>query len=212
MRVFYFTGSTFGLMDLESRHLKVSEFNNLNDPFELLGVEMSDVNVRKAMIFEKSQILKSKGLICFSDNKYDPVQWAHYAENHKGICLGFDIPDKFLREVNYVPLRLAKSTLSEPNKREKLLITKFKHWAYEQEQRLIIDLANRERVDNLIYEKFSSNMSLKEIYIGCKSSLEYTDIKKAFSSGKKEVIIKHTRPAFKEFKIVWDKSKKSERI
>ena len=34
------------------------------------------------------------------------MQWAHYADGHKGLCLGFDISDHLLAEVNYVDERL----------------------------------------------------------------------------------------------------------
>ncbi len=207
--VYYFTSSKHGLSNLSNRHIKVSRFNNLNDPFELLGIEMSDRDVRNAIEFEKSQIAASKGLICFSENKYDPVQWAHYGENHKGICLGFEIPETNLKPVKYVSSRLAKSVLSDENKQERILTTKFKHWDYEQERRLIIDLEKNTLNDEIVFEDFSANLELKEVYIGCKSKLTYDDIRNSFKTVKGKVIVKHTRPAFKDFRIVWDQSKKS---
>ena len=208
MLVYYFTSEEYGLINLENKHLKVSDFSNLNDPFELLGIEMSDKDVRAAVQFEKSQIAKTKGLLCFSENKYDPVQWAHYGDSHKGVCLGFEIPETNLKQVNYVSSRLAKSTLDDPNKHEKLLTTKFKHWAYEQERRLIVNLSSQ--ISNgLVFEDFSADMTLKEIYIGCKSDLTFSDIQKKYESDGEKVVIKHTRPAFKDFRIVWDKKKKS---
>ena len=209
MNVYYYTSSDHGLSNIENRHLKISEFQNLNDPFELLGVEMSDKDVRKALEFEKSLIAKSKGLICFSSNKYDPVQWAHYADNHKGVCLGFDIPEKKLNKVKYVSSRLAKSTLDDPDKTTKLLSTKFKHWEYEKEYRLVIDISHKSRNNGLLFEKFTSEIILKEIYIGCRSKLTFEDIKKRFNSNSKDILIKYTRPAFKDFRIVWDQKKKS---
>lgn len=208
MLVYYFTSAKYGLINLENKHLKVSDFSNLNDPFELLGVEMSDKDVRVAIQFEKSKIAKTKGLLCFSENKYDPVQWVHYGDSHKGVCLGFEIPETNLKQVNYVSSRLAKSTLDDSNKHEKLLTTKFKHWAYEQERRLIINLGNQ--INNgLVFEKFSVEMALKEIYIGCKSDLTFSDIQEKYESDEEKVVIKHTRPAFKDFRIVWDQKKKS---
>jgi len=75
MRVFYFTSAKWGLESIKKARLKVSDFSNVNDPFELLGIEMRDKNVRRAMKFEKSKISKNSGLVCFSENKYDPVQW-----------------------------------------------------------------------------------------------------------------------------------------
>jgi len=169
---------------------------------------MSDKDTRTAVQFEKSKIANTKGLLCFSENKYDPVQWAHYGDSHKGVCLGFEIPEKNLIKVNYVSSRLAKSTLGDPNKHQKLLTTKFKHWVYERERRLIITLTNQIN-NNLIFEKFSEEMALKEVYIGCKSDLTFSDIQKSYISEDIKVSIKHTRPAFKDFRIVWDQKKKS---
>ena len=212
LRVYYFTKVKYALSNLEKRHLKVSQFNKLNDPFELLGVEMSDKDVRKALEFERSQIAKTKGLICFSENKYDPVQWAHYAENHTGVCLGFEVPDERLRQVKYVSSRLARSTLDGNDKQERLLTTKFKHWEYEKERRLILDLRERSSVEGLIFEPFSSAVKLVEIYIGCRSTLKFDDITNVFGSGDDSVLVKHTRPAFKDFRIVWDRKNKSIRV
>ncbi|MBE1161567.1 DUF2971 domain-containing protein [Dyella acidiphila] len=33
---------------------------------------------------------------------HDPVQWAHYAKKHQGPCLGFDVSNELLTQVNYV--------------------------------------------------------------------------------------------------------------
>jgi len=140
MILYYFTSTIYGIENLKRRRLKISDFSNVNDPFELLGIELRDKEVRKAVNFEKSKISKKNGLLCFSEDKYNPVQWAHYADNHKGVCLGFEIPEKKLRKVKYVSERLARDTLDQPDCNEKLLTTKFSHWSYEQERRLIIQL------------------------------------------------------------------------
>ena len=212
MIVYYFTSAKYGIENLKNRRLKVSDFSNVNDPFELLGIELRDKDVRKAVNFEKSQISKRYGLLCFSEDKYNPVQWAHYADNHKGVCLGFDIPEKKLKKVKYVAERLARETLDQPDCNEKLLTTKFNHWSYEQERRLIVDLDSSQiNGGGLRFESFSDEMVLKEVYIGCKSELKFADISSAYKSGNKSVITKVTRPSFRDFRIVWDQSKKSER-
>jgi|TARA_B110000093_G_C12819595_1_gene346350 hypothetical protein len=212
MIVYYFTSAEYGLENLKNRRLKVSDFSNVNDPFELLGIELRDKGVRKAVNFEKLQISKKCGLLCFSEDKYNPVQWAHYADNHKGVCLGFDIPEKKLKKVKYVAARLARETLDQPDCNEKLLTTKFNHWSYEQERRLIVDLNNNLINDGgLRFEIFSEDMVLKEVYIGYKSKLKAADISSSYKSGDKSVITKITRPSFRDFRIVWDQREKSER-
>ncbi len=212
MIVYYFTSEKYGIENLKNRRLKVSDFSNVNDPFELLGIELRDRDVRKAVNFEKSQISKKYGLLCFSTDKKNPVQWAHYADNHKGVCLGFDVPEKKLKTVKYVKERLARETLDQSDCNEKLLTTKFRHWVYEQERRLIIDLNSTQiNGDGLRFVSFSEDMVLKEVYIGCKSKLKFACISSAYKSGDKSVITKITRPSFRDFHIVWDQGKKSER-
>ncbi len=164
------------------------------------------------MNFQKSLISKKNGLLCFSEDKYNPVQWAHYAENHKGVCLGFEIPEGLLRKVKYVSERLTRETLEQPDCHEKLLTTKFNHWSYEQERRLILELHKYFKDSNgLRFKEFDSDMALREVYIGCKSELKYEDITAAYSTGNNSVIVKVTRPSFRDFRIVWDQSKKSVR-
>jgi hypothetical protein len=40
-------------------------------------------------------------MLCFSRDWHNPVQWSHYADKHRGICLGFDVPDSLLVPVQY---------------------------------------------------------------------------------------------------------------
>jgi hypothetical protein len=41
-------------------------------------------------------------MLCFSRTSSNILMWSHYGDNHKGICLGFDVPDEFARDVRYV--------------------------------------------------------------------------------------------------------------
>lgn len=213
MLLYYFTCAKYGLDNLRNRRLKISDFSSVNDPFELLGIGLGDKSVRRAVNFEKSKISKESGLICFSEDKYNPVQWANYADKHQGICLGFEVSEKLARKVKYISERLAKATLNECDCNERLLITKFKHWEYEKERRLLLKLSDHPKnSDGLRFKSFDDVLSLREIYIGFKSSVTYDEIISAYCSGEKRVVVKTTRPAFRDFRIVWDKSKKSKRI
>jgi hypothetical protein len=212
MILYYFTSAKYGIENLKRRRLKISDFSNVNDPFELLGIELRDKKIRKAAMFERTKISKKNGLLCFSEDKYNPVQWAHYAENHKGVCLGFEVSEKILKKVKYISERLARETLEQSDCNEKLLTTKFSHWFYEQERRLIIELSKYSKDnDGLRFKEFGSDMVLKEVYIGCKSELKFKDITSSYNGGDNSVIVKKTRPSFRHFRIVWDQSKKSVR-
>lgn len=212
--IFYnFVSARYGLENLRNRRLKISEFNNVNDPFELLGIELNDRDIRAIVKSQRKNILKNKGLLCFSEDRHNPVQWAHYADNHKGMCLGFEIPEEKLKKVKYVSERLDKDVLNQMDYDEKILTTKFSHWSYEKERRLIIKLSNHPAEHNgLRFYDFMNGIELKEIYIGCKSSLKFEDIKSAYTSKDKSVIVKMTRPSFKDFRIVWNQRFKSLRI
>ena len=64
MRVYYLTGAQFALSNLALRRIKIARFEDLNDPFDLLGVDVGDKEHRAAFRATKEQINESKGLIC----------------------------------------------------------------------------------------------------------------------------------------------------
>jgi len=45
MRVYKFLTAEFALQNLIKRQIKISEFHDMNDPFELWGIKLSDPNV-----------------------------------------------------------------------------------------------------------------------------------------------------------------------
>ena len=106
MRVYHFIDEVHGLQDLREKRLKIARINELNDPFELMGVELSNCELRQAMENMKEDVSAKLGILCFSESWESPVQWAHYANRHKGLCLGFDVPKRFLTKVNYCDKRL----------------------------------------------------------------------------------------------------------
>ncbi len=110
MRVFHFRDEKNGLKSLKERRLKITRIMELNDPFEFLGAELSNLDFRKAINATKNQISKTTGILCFSKNWRNPVQWSHYAKEHKGICMGFDIRKRLLAKVDYVDERLSVSS------------------------------------------------------------------------------------------------------
>ena len=38
---------------------------------------------------------------CFSKSENNPLMWAHYADNHNGICLTFDFPNDFANQIGW---------------------------------------------------------------------------------------------------------------
>src|SRR5260221_8529019 len=89
MRVYKFISSKYGLKALREQRLKISEVDSLNDPFDLLPFDLSNPAIRQWLVGERSKIGKSFGLLCFSKQWQNFLLWTHYAEGHRGLCLGF---------------------------------------------------------------------------------------------------------------------------
>lgn len=109
MRVHYLTSSQYTLSKIALRRIKVSRFSDLNEPFELLAMDLSDRQHRAAIRATKEELNKNRSLICFSKSWTNPLLWGHYAERHTGFCLSFDVPDKLLAEVIYAesPMKIS---------------------------------------------------------------------------------------------------------
>jgi hypothetical protein len=83
------------------------------------------------------------GVTCFCKVRADILMWAHYADKHKGLCFEFDgsVNCKFFGEAqqvqyeDYTPLVLLGDDSSKMM--ERIILTKSKHWSYEQEYRII---------------------------------------------------------------------------
>ena len=144
MRVYHFLSAIHGLDDIRKQRLKISEIDQLNDPFELWCVSQEDRRLRLALREYKKEMTKRFGMICFCKHWHNPLLWSHYADKHRGMCLGFDVDDRGLRPVNYVEER---SDLTMPPTKEsadELLFSKYRDWQYEEELRNWFKLDERE--------------------------------------------------------------------
>lgn len=147
MRVFHFLSKENALSDIALSRIRISRYSELNDPFELLAADIAKPDVRRAMRKMKEHLDRTTGLLCFSSNWKNPVLWSHYASKHRGICLGFDLEDRYACKIDYVRERLPVVYKSgNPSKGvdetyvSRLTRTKFVHWEYEEEVRMFIGL------------------------------------------------------------------------
>ena len=109
MRVYHFLASEYGLSDIALKRMKIARFGDLNDPFELLAVNVGGrKNLRKVLRNWKATLNDKRGLLCFSKKWENPVLWSHYAASHTGFCLGFDLNDNrvAVTEVKYSRKRI----------------------------------------------------------------------------------------------------------
>lgn len=215
MRVYHFLNEQFGVDDLLKRRLKVATLNDLNDPFELFAVSLTNVTVRRAFQKMKEELSRTRGLLCFSRDWHNSVQWSHYADRHRGLCLGFDVPDESVGPVTYSGKRIAAriDQLTVPRLLDQttavsLLFTKFSHWSYEDEMRAFVTLEDRDPETGLYFAEFSDRLRLREVIVGAASKLTRADIHNALGEIAPTVAAWKARLAFSSFSIVRQKNER----
>jgi Protein of unknown function (DUF2971) len=213
MRVFHFVNKKYGLEDIQRRRLKIATLPELNDPFELFGINLSNPELRCAFRATKEELSINRGILCFSKSWHNPVQWSHYAEKHTGLCLGFDVPDEHLAPVNYSGRRLAVAaqTLLNPSEidaatAKKFLFTKFAHWRYENEVRCFLSLDERDEDSGLYFAEFSDRLALKQVIVGAESNASREVLNKVLGDLAGHVEVIKARLAFASFSVVRQKN------
>ena len=212
MRVYHFLNKQCGLENIRKRRLKIATIMALNDPFEFLGLELSNRELRRAIVKTKKTLAKSRGLLCFSKNWSNPVQWAHYADKHKGLCLGFDVPEEYLVPVTYSSKRLSQEAEKIMDGGEidealmlRLLTTKYYHWQYEKELRRFVPLEEKDK-NGFYFADFSEDLMLKQVIVGSLSDISRAEVTEALGSLMNKVEVFKARPAFKSFRVVRNKN------
>jgi hypothetical protein len=168
VRVYHLLSAENGLSDVSLRRIRISRIRDLNDPFELLAVRADGNELRKVLRSWGDEFNRGKGLLCFSKAWHNPVLWSHYASKHRGMCLGFDVADGLLQDVQYTKDRLSvpyienmpEVRLDEDFVRE-LLRTKFEHWAYEEEVRAFVALDHSTVESGSYFHPFDAAIALK---------------------------------------------------
>ncbi len=122
-----------------------------------------------------------KGIVSFAEREDCPLMWSHYGDQHRGICLGYSVPESAtgdVHEVTYDGGRLVKASEvgamldgddeARASVDEAVMLRKAESWAYEQEWRLI----GRRGTEG-------SPLELEEIVfgMGCRESVKYTVMK-----------------------------------
>lgn len=207
MRIYHFLNKKHGLNAVQNARLKVGRINELNDPFEHAHLNTDNYVIRQVVKGRKNSANRLHGIICFSKNYSSPVQWAHYADSHKGLCLGFDVPSEDLIEIEYLDERGAEKefkSLLDYNREEfirYMLSKKHKHWTYEEEVRLLVNFGKRKKDDSLVFKEFSNEMKLVEVIMGFRSRLRKKDIKESLSVNGQNIEISLVAPSKTKYEM-----------
>jgi hypothetical protein len=204
VRVYHFLSARNALDDLESRRLKLSEIDKLNDPFELWCVAQGDPRRRAALRRYKAQMSQRFGMLCFCREWHNPVLWSHYADKHAGMCLGFDVPGSLVKPVKY---KFRRSQLRLPptkDEADELLYTKYRDWRYERELRSWFELKDRDPASGLYFYDLNEQIRLREVIVGPLCRVTKARILTALGGYETKVRIVKGRLAFKTFRVVQD--------
>ena len=105
----------------------------------------------------RDQLSKKYGVTSFSSSRNDVKMWTHYADNCKGIVVGYNVDvwvnhlvgTSILREVNYanrLPLVAGPRVVNQQNAYA-LMSSKGLSWEYEREWRLITELSSAYEIE-----------------------------------------------------------------
>lgn len=169
------------------------------EAFKYLSRVVSDKQQKEEYIARQSDefqktVLQSFGICSFSEVPDDILMWSHYCDGHKGFCIKFNrAPDNILAEAKPVDYPKSNEFLSfnywlgkteaQIDELVKIILTKSRHWDYEEEWRLI------EAPDNLKPDykgheiEYPDNM-LSGIIFGSRMNKKSRATLKAILSGK----------------------------
>jgi len=213
VRLYYFTTGLHGLASIRQKRLKLSYLDRLNDPFEFLGFDLRNKPLRKAMHGLKAAMARRYGMVCMSTTWSHPLMWAHYGENHRGLCLGLDADDANLLKVEYVKSRLKLedfkiadvSQLTEDHMK-RLIATKFAAWSYENEYRFFARLETPDPTSGLHFVEYGDGLHLREVIVGMDAPLTRSELDESLGQTRTSVKRFKVRPAFKSFALVRNKN------
>jgi|SRR6267143_3161473 len=201
MRVYHFLPANWALHDIEKRRIKISEIDQLNDPFELWCVAQRDRRLREALRGFKKQLAERFGVICFCKQWHNPLLWSHYADKHRGICLGFEIDERGLKAVSYVTERPNLQIPPTKESMDELLFTKYRDWQYEEEWRNWFGLDERDASGHYFYP-FDDMVRLCEVIAGPLCDTPKARIDKALRGCNDHIQVIKARLAFRTFRVV----------
>lgn len=144
----------------------------VDDPAQfLLGQYVQDELLRRY----------DKGVFSLAERANCPLMWSHYGDQHRGVCLGYSVPEAAagdVRKISYGGSRLVEASdvsamlKGDVGARRKVddavLLKKAKPWAYEREWRLIGPRGEQD-----------SPLELEEVVFGtrCATSVKYAVVK-----------------------------------
>ena len=205
MRLYHYLSAKHALEDIRCSRLKVARLDDINDPFELWSSGQRNKKVRAALRHWKAEMAKQHGMLCFSAGWKNPLLWSHYADRHRGICLGFDVDESCVAKINYVNRRVDVALPISEDDIRSFLFTKFSDWSYEAERRCWVRLSDMESLSGYFFKNFDTSLRLCEVIAGPLYQRTRGEIDDALKNYHYRVFVVKARLAFTRFSVVQDK-------
>jgi hypothetical protein len=208
--LFYFMPEKHVTSNLNNGRIKVSQFSECNDVFELSSFPMKSKESREKHKKWINEVGQTLGLICLSESWRNPLMWAHYANNGKGVCLVLSVKDS--QKVKYItkrcqgrdPFNFPKMTGGKDF--YEFCSTKFSAWKYEKEHRVFCEINQSadSRTNGSQFKKFDESFQLLGVINGPRPVLSKKQICEA---ARKNIDYFQVRPAFRDFRMVIQNNK-----
>ncbi len=208
-RLYHFTGAKHALSNIEKNRIKVAQIAALNDPFDLRAPRLNSRAERQKWEAWRAYMDSNFGILCFSPHWKNVTMWSHYADKHKGICLGFDLSDELATEIKYAqtrpPIDLSRSPTEEDL--QPLLFLKSTDWEYEEEWRVLINLNKPPtfKDGDFYFHPIDAELKLVEVVVGPMCDVNREKLEPLIKNYKHAIDLQKARLAFQSFKIVTQK-------
>lgn len=145
----------------KNNKIYIPQLNELNDPLESTNGYLDGIKEE-----ERERYFRDYRVLSLSADPFLPTLWAYYADNYKGICLGFWTNGSFseIKPMNYDNSQ--KSILWELNPDD--LLIKGEAWRHEAEYRIV------KKGEANTYLSFDTE-DLACVIFGCKMDKEIRD-------------------------------------
>ena len=154
----------FTIAELVNEEIYFASPLKFNDPFDCRidvrrVLENHAVDQKSVELVEK--IVREVGVACFTYDLNNTLMWSHYAQNHEGLCITYEIPEKYIMDnqdkilgwspVRYDSQEIEKLLIENKGNPEELLKTllsaKSESWKYEQEFRVVSRITGVQKIE-----------------------------------------------------------------
>lgn len=162
---------------LSNRYLRITYRTELNDPYDYhpFRSDIEEHKERYNALTNGSYVpsdrhlidnhLNGIGVISFTEAIDNITMWSHYADEHRGIAIGFNPKHSFFNDLQRVRYTRQRPSLRKefPNIMGTELFFKSDEWAYEKEWRLALSFTKADVLVDKITKEESTQIPIPSI-------------------------------------------------